>query len=122
MSTENGKLFPIVGARLREERERLLLSQDATGKIVERDKKTIYSWECGTTGPTLAQLLTLMQYGFDVGYVLTGKRLPGMVVAESRAEYILPAQSLAAEIAGMNLSQEDAEVIAVVARRMNKSG
>jgi DNA-binding XRE family transcriptional regulator len=120
MSTENGKLFPDVGARLREERERLLLSQDAAGKVVGRDKKTIYSWECGTTGPTLSQLLSLMQHGFDVGYVLTGKRLPGLVVAEASAEYVLPAQRIAAEIAGMNLDQDDAEMLLAVARRLCK--
>jgi transcriptional regulator with XRE-family HTH domain len=123
MSTQNGGTFPDWGGRLKEERKRLLLSQDASCALLGiKDPKTLRSWESGSTSPGMADLVVLMRHGFDVVYVLTGKRAPGLGLAEARAEYVLPSQRAAAEIAGMNLDEDDADLLITLARRLTPPG
>lgn len=121
MSTENGEFFPDAGGRLRTERERLCLSQDAACALLGiKDPKTWRSYEAGKTAPKMPHLIALALRGFDINFVLTGKYSPDLSVEQTQAEYILPAQSIAAEIAGMNLDQEDADALLAVARRLEK--
>ncbi|MBN3779930.1 transcriptional regulator [Burkholderia sp. Ac-20345] len=66
-----------IGVRLREERERLKLTQPAFGEIAQAAKRTVISWEQGASTPTAAQLALLAEAGMDVLYVITGSRTPG---------------------------------------------
>lgn len=60
--------------RLKEERERLGLSQVALGEICGAGRTTVVAWESGKTAPDLAQTAVLAANGMDVLYILTGER------------------------------------------------
>jgi len=62
-----------IGKRLREERERLGMSQPAFAAIAQTTKQTLFSWESGKTAPDGFQLAALAAAGVDVLYVLTGQ-------------------------------------------------
>lgn len=64
------------GARLREERERLGMSQPAYAAIAGTTKQTLFSWESGKTAPDGFQLAALADEGTDVLYVITGQHDP----------------------------------------------
>lgn len=66
-----------IGKRLREERERLGLSQTAFAAIAGTTKQTLFSWETGKTAPDGFQLAALATSGADVLYILTGQRTGG---------------------------------------------
>lgn len=61
-----------VGERLRAERERLGLSQDALGKAGGINRQTQLRYETGINSPSLAYLHALAPLGVDVGFVATG--------------------------------------------------
>ena len=63
-----------IGKRLREERERLGLSQPAFAAVAGTTKQTLFSWETGKTAPDGFQLAALAATGADVLYILTGQR------------------------------------------------
>ncbi|RKR66319.1 helix-turn-helix protein [Acidovorax sp. 94] len=67
-----------IGKRLREERERLGLSQPAFAAVAGTSKQTLFSWETGKTAPDGFQLSALATAGADVLYILTGQRAGGV--------------------------------------------
>lgn len=76
----------MIGARLREERERLGLTQEAFGAAGNAGRRTLIDWEKGISSPTAVQLSALSAIGVDVLYVVTGARLtsvPGLTPEES---------------------------------------
>ena len=64
----------MIGVRLKEERERLGLTQPAFAEIANAKKRTLIDWEKGISSPTAVQLSALSGAGVDVLYVLTGQR------------------------------------------------
>lgn len=73
----------MIGSRLREERDRLKLSQDAFAALAGAKRRTLIDWEKGTTSPTGVQLSALHSHGVDLLYVLTGERSTDMLAARS---------------------------------------
>lgn len=67
-----------IGKRLREERERLGLSQPAFAAVAGTSKQTLFSWETGKTAPDGFQLSALATAGADVLYILTGQHAGGV--------------------------------------------
>lgn len=67
-----------IGKRLREERERLGLSQPLFAAHAGTTKQTLFSWETGKTAPDGFQLEALAAAGADVLYVITGQRAGGV--------------------------------------------
>lgn len=65
-----------IGARLREERERLGLSQQSMGEIGGVKKLTQLNYEKGERAPDTIYLTALASVGVDIAYVLTGQRMP----------------------------------------------
>lgn len=65
-----------VGERLREERDRLGLSQAQMGEIGSVGKTTQLKYEKEGSYPDAAYLAAVAQAGVDVLYVLTGQRTP----------------------------------------------
>lgn len=63
-----------IGARLKEERERLLLTQTALADKASVTKKSQINWEQGVAMPNAAVLAAYAELGVDVLYVLTGQR------------------------------------------------
>lgn len=68
-----------VGARLREERERLGFSQGAFGQLAEVSLRTEQDWERGVSSVRADFLSVAFEHGVDVLYVLTGERLSARV-------------------------------------------
>lgn len=64
-----------LGARLREERERLGLSQLAFGELGDVPLRTEQDWERGVSAVKSDFLTVVAQHGVDVLYVITGERL-----------------------------------------------
>ncbi|WP_413766237.1 helix-turn-helix domain-containing protein [Ralstonia mannitolilytica] len=63
-----------IGARLKEERERLGFSQPAFAAIGGASKGSQLSWEKGTATPNAEFLHEVARVGVDVLYVITGRR------------------------------------------------
>jgi len=68
----------MLGARLKEERERLGLTQPAFAELAGAKKRTLIDWEGGVSSPTAVQLSALATHGVDVLYILTGQRNPNL--------------------------------------------
>lgn len=84
-----------IGARLKEERERLKLSQTAFGDIGEVGKTTVIAWERGTAFPNAAFLEAAATFGVDVAYVITGNRLENTAVTPMELSYLRICRRLA---------------------------
>lgn len=63
-----------IGSRLREERDRLGLSQDQFAELGGVSKRTQVSWERGDQTPNAEFLSVVAAAGVDVQYVITGRR------------------------------------------------
>lgn len=63
-----------IGDRLREERERLSLSQAALGEVGGVRKLAQINYEKGLRSPDTVYLAAIARIGVDVGYVITGHR------------------------------------------------
>lgn len=61
-----------IGARLREERERLGLSQSAFGEIGGVQKRAQINYEAGDRAPDANYLAEIAKVGGDVQYIVTG--------------------------------------------------
>jgi transcriptional regulator with XRE-family HTH domain len=86
-SAENG----MIGDRIKEERERLGLTQPVFAEAAGAAKRTLIEWEKGSTSPNAVQLSALAAIGVDVQYILTGMRSyqvaeesPGYAVLDKR--------------------------------------
>lgn len=73
--------------RLREERERLRLSQTAFGELGGVQKRAQVNYENGERSPDANYLAAIAGYGVDIQYVLTGAR--------TAPENVLPADEQA---------------------------
>lgn len=71
-----------IAERIKEERQRLGLSQEKFGGIAGVSKQTVIAWEKGSTSPTIVQLSELAGHGLSAKYVLTGSGW-GSVVSET---------------------------------------
>lgn len=118
MSTVLGEEVFSIGARLREERERMGLSQEMLGSRISTTGRTIKKYEGNETSPRAIELLQLDRLGADVLYIVTGNRLP-LGVAETRAAFT-PAEHLGQFIADLKLTTEDAELLKATAIRLAK--
>ena len=63
-----------LGARLREERERIGMTQQALGEATGKNKQTQLRYETGRNSPNTDYLISAALHGVDAGYVLTGYR------------------------------------------------
>lgn len=72
-STDTGGQSDIIGARIREERKHLGLSQAAFAAKVGVHRRTQVNYESGERRPDTDYLAALATAGGDVGYVLTGE-------------------------------------------------
>jgi transcriptional regulator with XRE-family HTH domain len=64
-----------IGARMREERERLGLSQSAFAELGGVSLRAEQDWERGVSSPKADFLAVAVGHGVDVFYVLTGQRI-----------------------------------------------
>lgn len=67
-------LLTAIGSRLREERLRMLLTLDDLAEKSGAHKNSLGNYENGKSPINVAMLLILERLGFDIGYVITGRR------------------------------------------------
>jgi len=73
----------VIGPRIKEERERLHLTQAKLAAACGIGRRTLVDWEKGKSSPTAVQLSALLEMGFNIVYILTGETK----VAEEGAGY-----------------------------------
>ena len=64
-----------IGARIREERERLGFSQPAFAALADASKRSQIGWEQGRSFPDAAVMSAWSAAGADVSYIITGMRV-----------------------------------------------
>lgn len=62
------------GQRLKEERLKNQLSQEDLADKLDVKKNTVWNWENEKSYPNALQIMDFLDFGFDVQYILTGKR------------------------------------------------
>ncbi|WP_109078949.1 helix-turn-helix domain-containing protein [Aggregatibacter kilianii] len=72
----------LMGERLREERERIGLTQAALGAVGGVQKQAQLKYENGARNPTSEYLIEIAKVGIDVSYVLFGTRANNALTAE----------------------------------------
>lgn len=114
-----------VGERLAKERNRLVgRQQDAFAQLVGCTKNTVSNYERGLRYPTMQFLIAAYKAGVDVMYLITGKKsfyLEGdrAVYESNRPDgFQTSGQRLAAEVASLEIDDEDAELLTALARKL----
>lgn len=106
-----------IGKRLRDERERLGMSQPAFAALAQTTKQTLFSWESGKTAPDGFQLAALSVAGVDVLFVVTGQRSHPIAAQESlpkEHQALLNSYEMCSVVAKKNLLQTAALLAAGV--------
>lgn len=119
MSTSGENIFTI-GARFREERKRLDLSQEGLATQIFTSGRTVKNYESGESSPKANELSRFADLGGDVLYIITGERQP-LGVREPPAPYS-PASRLAKIIEALALTEEDAALLETMAARLSGKG
>lgn len=111
-----------IGERLRAERVRLKYSQEAFGDAAGVGKHSQIRYEKGERSPDGDYLAAIALLKADVLYIITGHRQPYLAEEDLRDTYLTPARRLAGDIAGMNIKDEDAELLLTLASRLCPPG
>jgi transcriptional regulator with XRE-family HTH domain len=90
----NKKIRLLLGARLREERERLGFSQLAFGAVADVSLRTEQDWERGVSAVKSDFLTVVAQHGVDVLYVITGERLSSKLTLDPIQSAVLGSLAL----------------------------
>jgi transcriptional regulator with XRE-family HTH domain len=69
-----------IGRRLREERERLGMTQTEFSAVAQATRQTQSNYEKGERAPDALYLAAIVSIGVDVQYILTGLRAAGVKV------------------------------------------
>ncbi|QNM96409.1 helix-turn-helix domain-containing protein [Chitinimonas koreensis] len=74
MSIENLDISSAIGQRLQTERLRMNMTQRQTAEVIGRSLLTYGKYELGETSPNADALHILHTKGFDVFFIVTGKK------------------------------------------------
>lgn len=86
---------------------------------LEVTQDTVKNWEGKTSSPNAVALAKFQSLGADVLYVLTGSRAVLEGIEQDREGYKLsPGRRLAIKLAIMHLSEDDANLLLAMARRL----
>ena len=78
------KQLAAFGQRVKEERSRLQLKQTDLARFVHSSRTSQSAWESGQRFPNLTVLLAWQEMGFDVSYLITGRRLNHVMTTEEQ--------------------------------------
>ena len=98
----------MIGIRLKEERERLGITQPSFAEVADAKKRTLIDWEKGVSSPTAMQLASLAGIGVDVLYVVTGQRsqaIPAQAALPREHQALLNSYEMCSATAKKNLLQ-----------------
>lgn len=84
-----------IGDRLKQERDRLKLSQPAMAEAADTTKKTQIDYEKNKTTPKGRYLAKVAALGVDVGYVITGVRAENVAHTPTELGYLRHCRLLA---------------------------
>lgn len=114
-----------IGERLAKERKLLGCSrQEELAQLLGCTKNTVSNYERGLRYPNMQFLIAAYKAGVDVMYLITGKKsfyLEGdrAVYESKRADgFQTSGQRLAAEVASLEIDDEDAELLTALARKL----
>lgn len=93
------------GERIKEERERLGLSQADFAALADSTRKTLFNWESGAATPNATVLAAWATHGLDVLYVVTGQRSPSMPATDPAEQVLLDSYRRCGAQAKQNLIQ-----------------
>lgn len=114
-----------IGQRIAIERKRLGFTQADFALRGSVSNGTQISYESGKTSPTADYLLQVSDLGADMFFILTGNRSltssDGRPVYESTRKdgFQTAGQLLAAEVAVLDLADDDAEILMALARKLS---
>jgi len=104
-----------IGDRLREERERLNLSQSVLGQIGGVQKRAQINYEAGERSPDAAYLRGVAHIGVDVQYVLLGVRSANLEAVMISDEFV---EETDRERTGEALSGQSVELLTADERQL----
>ena len=93
------------GERIKEERERLGLSQADFAALADSTRKTLFNWESGAATPNATVLAAWAAHGLDVLYVVTGQRSPSIPATDPAEQVLLDSYRRCGATAKQNLIQ-----------------
>ena len=112
----------MIGNRLREERERLGLTQPVFAELAGAKKRTLIDWEKDVSSPTAVQLAQLAAAGADVLYILTGQRSSAQPAHDAAEQVLLDSYRRCGSQARQNLIQTAALLAAGLPGRAGGGG
>ncbi|HRL98360.1 MAG TPA: helix-turn-helix domain-containing protein [Acidovorax sp.] len=112
----------MIGNRLREERERLGLTQPVFAELAGAKKRTLIDWEKDVSSPTAVQLAQLAAAGADVLYILTGQRSRAQPAHDAAEQVLLDSYRRCSSQARQNLIQTAALLAAGLPGRAGGGG
>lgn len=125
MSTDVDEIIFGLAKRFRAERERLGLTQKELADLLLTSSRTIISYENGGSPPKLDKLILFAGQGADVGYILAGNSAgpfsSNNSASEQRPAQYSPARRVAEDIFTMALTEEDADLLQAMARRLSST-
>lgn len=83
-----------IGNRLKEERERLNLSQTSLAEAAGTTKKTQIDYETDRTPPKANYLAVVASWGVDVAYVITGERVENTATTPDELAFLRLARAM----------------------------
>lgn len=98
-----------IGWRLRQERERLKLTQAQLAEAMGVGRFAVLNYEGGASVPNSVHLNLLAGRGLDIHYVVTGKRMS--LLPESRPAFARIYMALEKTVASLNLKVDSAEIL-----------
>lgn len=115
-----GENICTIGARFREERDRLGLSQATLASKIFTSDRTIKNYEADQSAPRANELARFADLGGDVLYIVTGERQP--LIRQHGVEQPVAVYSAAADlakyVARLDLSDTDAALLKAFAGRL----
>ena len=112
----------MIGERIKEERERLGMTQPDFAAAAGAAKRTLIEWEKGKTSPTVVQLLALTSIGVDAQYILTGMRSSALPSLSPREAALLDNYRHIGDEEGKRYVEQSAQIAAKADRDETKPG
>jgi transcriptional regulator with XRE-family HTH domain len=86
-----------IGNRIKEERERMKLSQTSFADLVGVHRKSQANYETDQRNPNTAYMKAMATAGIDVGYIITGERFENIASTATELAYLRQCRALAAK-------------------------
>lgn len=110
------EICKLIGLRLKEERQRLELTQASFSEKAGAKPRTLADWEKGVSSPTAVQLCALSHAGVDVQYIITGQRQQSGIGEAAVHQAVLDAVDLLSLEDKVNAAQLAKAVVKLIAK------